>query len=308
MIKYMHKKVLVTGGTGFIGKNTLTPLLNKDFEVHVTTSKPTLSLPKNIFLHSVDLLNCEEHHNLIKQIQPTHLLHTAWYTENGKFWDAPENVFWLKATISLAQAFFQEGGLRFVGLGTCAEYDWEEGICIEGKTKELPTSLYGKIKKSTFECLNALASFQNKSFSWARIFFPYGPYESEKRLIPYVIRQLLRNNEAQCTHGNQIRDFLHVFDIADAIVTLLDSDLKGIVNIGSGIPIQIKDIITYIGMFLDKPYLINFGSIKEPPYSPKKIVADNSQLKSLGWSQKYSIEKGLQQNIHWWQETDIIHI
>ena len=304
----MNKKVLVTGGNGFIGKHTLTPLLNKNYEVHVTTSQQVLVSKKNIFFHRINLLDCEEHSHFIRTIQPSHLLHTAWFTDNGKFWDAPENVNWLKATISLAEVFFAEGGSRLLGLGSCAEYDWEEGLCIEGQTKVLPISLYGKIKHAAFECLNALATSYKKSFTWARIFFPYGPYEGEKRLIPYVIRQLLNNKEAHCTHGNQIRDFLHVFDIGEALATLLDSDLTGIVNIGSGTPVAIKTLISYIAQEFNKPHLIRLGSIEEPAYSPKKIVADITKLHSTGWSQQYSLEKGLQQTIHWWRENDIIHI
>lgn len=301
----MMKKVLVTGGNGFIGRNTLSPLLDRGYEVHVATLKGSKHLNNLVTFHNVDLLDCATHASLIKSIQPTHLLHTAWYTENGKFWDAVENVYWLKATISLAEEFYKQGGVRFLGLGTCAEYDWSDGLCIEKSTPELPASLYGKSKLSTYESLAALSGSYSRDFAWARIFFPYGPGESGKRLIPYVISSLLRDEEAQCTHGNQLRDFMHVRDIGNALAATLDSDATGVINIGSGHSVSIKDIVVKISKILNKEKLIKLGAIPDPAYSPKQIVADINRLKNeINWSSHLSLDEGLLDTVNWWRENE----
>ncbi len=302
----MQKKILVTGGAGFIGQQTVPLLIERGYDVHLAVRKQTcFSYP--VTTHQVDLLDCHQHLPLIRAIRPTHLLHAAWYTENGKFWDAIDNIGWLKASISLAEIFYEEGGQRLLGLGSCAEYDWNEisdGCFLEGKTAENPASLYGKIKKSTYECLKALAQFYSREFVWARIFFPYGPAESKKRLIPYVITNLLQGKLANCTHGNQMRDFLHVNDIGHALVAVLDSSMTGAVNIGSGSAVTIRDVILQIAKILDREELIRLGAMAEPAYSPPKILANVDRLKKeIDWMPQLSLEQGLLNTIYWWQKS-----
>ena len=247
------KRILVTGGTGFIGKQTLVPLMEQGYEVHVISTRAQNTAKNNVIFHQGNILDCHEHSRLINQIRPTHLLHSAWYTQNGKFWDAIENVSWLQATISLAEAFFKSGGSRLLGVGTCAEYDWSDhNPYREGTTPEIPSSLYGKIKKAAFECLTALARFHGASFVWGRIFFPYGDAETNVRLVPSVITSLLRGNVAKCTHGNQIRDFLYISDIGDALAAVMDSEVTGAINIASGIPIKIQEMVQRIALILGK--------------------------------------------------------
>lgn len=298
------KRVLVTGGTGLIAQHSLDPLIKHGLEVHVISSQPVVGMRDDINFYSANLLDCHRHLNLMKRIQPHYLLHAAWYTENGQFWDAVANVYWLKASISLADAFFAVGGERLLGVGTCAEYDWREDECIEGKTSENPLNLYGKMKKSTYECLLALAKSKGRMVAWGRVFFPYGPRENKSRLIPYIITQLLQEKHAKCTHGNQIRDFLHVSDIGAALAAVLLSDVEGIINIASGIPIKIKDVAIKIAKQLHKEELIQLGAIAEPLYSPACILANVNRLKNeVGWQPALSLDIGLQNTISWWQQT-----
>lgn len=302
----MIKRVLVTGGTGFIGQHVLTPLIKRGYEVHVTTTNLQQFLRNDVVVHQVNLLNHSEHSELMSRIRPTHWLHAAWYTKNGKFWDAIENIDWLQATLSMEKLFYSGGGSRILGIGSCAEYDWTDGVCIEDQTIENPASLYGKIKKSAYECLKALCKSQQVSFAWARIFFPYGAGESENRLIPYVINNLLRDQEARCTHGNQFRDFLHVYDIGEALAAILDSDFTGLVNVGSGISVTIKEVIERVALILDRERLVLFGEIPEPAYSPPKIIADISLLKQeIGWSASLSLNQGILDTINWWRRLEI---
>lgn len=297
------KRVLVTGGAGFIGRQVIMPLLARDFEVHIVSTRPVPSSYQQVHMHQANLLDSTTHHALMSKIQPTHMLHAAWYTQNGKFWDAVENVYWLQASISLMQMFLRYGGERVLGLGTCAEYDWQEGMCEEGVSLENPSSLYGKLKKATYEGLYALAADAQQSFVWGRIFCPYGEYEASARLIPYVINCLLNDTPARCTHGLQVRDYLHVYDIGQALAMLLDSKMTGVVNVASGIPVSIRDVVMRIGTILKKPELILLGAIDEPTYSPQRIIANVSRLKeALNWSPQLSLDEGLLRTISWWRD------
>ena len=105
------------------------------------------------------------------------------------------------------------------------------------------------------------------------------------------------------THGKQIRDFLHVADVADAFVTLLDSEVKGNVNIGSGKPVSIKELVLQIGKNLGKENDIRLGALPARENEPPFIVADTGRLKKeVRWCQKYSLEEGIMDTIVWWKK------
>ncbi len=297
------RKVVVTGGAGFIGRHTLDPLIKHGDDVHVVVQSMTPCTHQNVTVHRQNLLDTSQHRRLMEEIKPTHLIHTAWYTKNSLFWDAIDNIDWMVATLSLASAFFSVGGTRLLGLGTCAEYDWQEGLCIEGKTLENPSTFYGKVKKSTYECLTAMAKKCSASVAWARVFFPYGPGEDKVRLIPHVITNLLCGNEAKCTHGEQIRDFLHVADVGRALVAVLNSDVVGPINIGSGNPVKIKDLVQQLADLLGEEDLVKLGAIANPLNSPAMIVADTARLNNeVGWMPDLSLHEGLLNTISWWRE------
>lgn len=299
----MNKKVMVTGGFGFIGRHALKPLLERGYEVHVISSRPDAAPSKDLQVHQADLLNSASHEALMKKIRPAYLLHTAWYTKNGQFWSAIENAYWLSASISLARAFYAEGGQRLLALGTCAEYDWSAGgVCLEGSTAEQPASLYGRFKKFTAEALALLAKHHQGSFAWGRVFFPYGPGEPRQRLVPSVICSLLRNEAAKCSHGRQVRDFIYVEDLGRALAAILDSSWEGIVNLGSGSAVTIGEVVHKIADLLGKRDQVHLGTIPEPEHSPPMILASAKRLtEDLGFRPKYSLQEGLERSIAWWR-------
>ena len=240
------KRVLVTGAAGFVGKHCLPLLLDKGFEVHAAD----VVIPENnlhdVCWHNADLLDVQKTDELIESIRPTHLLHFAWYAKPDEYWNSVENIRWVEGSLRLLRAFHRTGGRRVVMAGTCAEYDWKYGYCSEEATPLAPSTLYGACKNATQHVLKEYSKVTGLSSAWGRIFFLYGPFENPCRLVPSVILNLLSNKEAPCSHGRQIRDFLYVKDVAAAFVALLVSDVRGPVNIASGKPVALKDIILSI--------------------------------------------------------------
>ena len=297
-------RVLITGSNGFIGRHCLPFLFKKDFEMHAVVSKDGMRLEySNVEWHSLDLLDHAQTRTLIKEIRPTHLLHFAWCTQPGLYWSSIENLQWIRASLEILQAFKLNGGRRVLMAGTCAEYDWDYRYCSEQITPLKPKTLYGTCKKSLYEILMAFAYQENLSAAWGRIFHLYGPYEHPSRLVPSIINHLLKGQPAPCTLGNQIRDFLHVEDVASAFVTLLDSNLEGAVNIASGEPIALKKIILQIAEILDRPDLVQFGAIPTPETEPPLLVADVNRLRrDLDWVPGYDISTGLKKTIDWWSQ------
>ena len=267
------KRVLVTGATGFIGRHSLPRLLESGYEVHAVGGQRSPEAPsRGIVWHRANLLEPGEIASLVGKVQPTHLLHFAWYAVPGKYWTAPENLAWVRATVNLMQVFSDHGGQRAVMAGSCAEYDWKFDYCSELLTPCRPATLYGACKHGTQVLLDAWSRQTGLSSAWGRIFFLYGPGEYPSRLVPSVIQSLLRNEPALCTHGNQVRDFMYVEDVAAAFVELLGSDVKGTVNIASGVSAPLKEVI--------------------------HVIADVGRLRDeVGFRPRYSLQDGIAQTI-----------
>lgn len=302
------KKVLVTGATGFIGRHTLAPLLSKGYEVHATYHSQPNHAERHVYWHKANLLASDDVTRLMHEVRPTHLLHFAWYVEHGKFWNAPENWDWQRASQQLINEFEFCGGRRIVCAGTCAEYDWTSltvnDICDELNTPLRPTTEYGKAKYAFYKFIES----KQFDFAWGRLFFPYGPGESAKKLVASVILALLRNERAKTTHGQQIRDFMYVKDVADAFVALLDCDVQGAINIGSGLPITLRQVIETISNSLDKKDQVEFGTLPSLANDPIALVANPTRLQDEAvWKPKYSVRQGIVETIEWWKKHENIH-
>jgi nucleoside-diphosphate-sugar epimerase len=294
-------KVVLTGPSGFIGRHVLRHLLAAGFEVHTLDIKPLpagLAVPNH---HIVDLLDSGQVRNLMARVRPSHLLHFAWYVTPGKYWTSLENVRWLEASLELLQAFLANGGERSVMAGTCAEYDWTgPGLLHEEQTPLRPATLYGACKSALYRLHASLSAQSGASAAWGRIFHLYGPFEHESRLVPSVIRQLLEGRPAACTHGRQIRDFMHVDDVARAFVELLRSPLQGAVNIATGRAVAIADVAQAIAGVARRPDLLLMGALPDPAGDPPLLVADTDRLGSLGFRPAFSLEQGIRDTYEWW--------
>lgn len=293
------KRVLVTGATGFIGRYALPRLLESGYEVHAVSSRRARETSaRDIVWHRANLLEPGEITSLVEKIRPTHLLHFAWYAVPGRYWTAPENLAWVRATAVLMQAFSDHGGQRAVMAGSCAEYDWKFDYCSELFTPCRPATLYGACKHGTQLLFDAWSRHTGLSSAWGRIFFLYGPGEYPSRLVPFVINSLLRNEPACCTHGNQVRDFMHVVDVADAFVALLNSDTRGAVNIASGTAIPLRQVIHSIADYMNKHDLIQLGAVPPPAGEPESLIADIGRLRDeVGFRPRYGLEQGIVQTI-----------
>jgi nucleoside-diphosphate-sugar epimerase len=187
--------------------------------------------------------------------------------------------------------------------GTCAEYDWQYEKCSEFATPLGPSTLYGKCKKSLYEMLEAFSKETGLSSAWGRIFFLYGPHEYPDRLVPLVINSLLNGKPCMLSNGKQVRDFLYVEDVASAFVALLKSDVRGPVNIGSGNPAPIREIVCPIGKKLGRQELINFSEKELPVSEPMRLEAEVKRLnEEVGWRPAYDIDKGIERTISWWKD------
>lgn len=299
-------RVLITGGGGFIGRHCLPFLCERDMEVHAVTSprRSLEGLPQGprIVWHQADLLDNKAVSSLVEAVRPTHLLHLAWHTTPIECWTSDANLDWIASSLHLLRCVVEAGGRRVVMTGSCAEYDWSAGLCSEAATPLVPTTLYGSCKQALFQVSGAFADKHDIEWSWGRIFYVYGPHEHRQRLVPSVICSLLHKQKAICSQGRHKRDFLYVEDVARALVCLLDSQVTGAVNIGSGTALAIRDLALSIGEQLGSPELVQLGAEERPDGESPLVVADITRLKSeIGFSPRFDIATGIGESIDWWR-------
>lgn len=296
------KKVLLTGATGFIGHHCLEPLKARGYEVHAVSSKPMKAGANGAHWHQADLLQPGAVKALLAEVKPTHLLHLAWFVVPGKLITAPENFAWVRASMELVQEFAAQGGKRMTVCGSGYEYDWNYGYCSEKLTPAVPNTVYGSCKQALNLLVQSFASQNALSAAWGRVFFLYGPNEHPQRLVSSVILSLLKGEPAKTSHGKQIRDYMHVQDVADGMVALLDSEVTGTVNVSSGQATTLREIVLTIGRLVGKPDLVQLGAIPARANDTPLVVGENLRLlNEVGWKQRYDLEAGLQQTIEWWK-------
>jgi len=300
------KRVLVTGLGGFIGRQCLPLLLEEGYEV-IGCGRgdvfPEALEDERVSWYKLDLVEQGAAEKLVREVKPTHLLNLAWYTEPGKFSNSPKSLRWVEAGIGMLRSFIDIGGTRFVGAGSCAEYDWHYGHMSEQGTPLKPQTPFGSFKKSLYELSSTYAGLTGVSFAWGRVFFVYGPYEKQARLVPSVIMPLISGQEARCSPGKQIRDFSHVEDVAGSFVALLESDISGAVNIASGDPVPVKNIVNQIGKILGRSDLIRLGAIPMAEHDPPVLTANVQRLyNEVGYKNKYDLSRGLENTIEFFRK------
>jgi nucleoside-diphosphate-sugar epimerase len=298
------RRVLLTGAAGFIGSHCVRPLIDRGYEVHAVSRSARPADGSGATWHEVDLLRPGAVRALVDRVRPTHLLHLAWFVLPGKLITAPENFDWVGASLELVRAFADAGGTRLCVCGSGYEYDWAHGYCTEGLTPCVPDTVYGACKHALHEMVRTFAAGRELSAAWPRVFFLYGPREHPERLVSSVIRSLLRGEPARCSHGRQIRDYLHVQDVADGLVAVIDSEVQDAVNVSSGQATTLREIASTIGRLTGRPELVQLGVLPARANDVPLVVGSNTKATALGWQPRYDLESGLLQTIEWWRGQD----
>lgn len=287
--------VLVTGASGLIGRQVLGPLIARGFAVHAAARRPLTQDTRGVIWHSADLLDPVARAALIDAVVPTHLLHLAWVTEHGEFWEHPANTVWLEASKDLVRRFARSGGRRVVVAGSCAEYDWADpslrwGACVESATPCRPSTTYGRAKLDLGKTIRDLSG----SAASGRVFLLFGEGEAPGRLVPSLIDNLMKGAPVELGPGDLERDMLDSQTVGAAFAALLASDVAGPVNIGSGRSVTVAEIARIVGVALGRQDLIRVGARPRRAGDPQRLVASVERLSSeVGFDPGFDIVRSL---------------
>jgi len=284
------KRVLVTGASGFIGRQTIGPLLERGYEVHAVGRNST---DPRAQWHHANLLDQGQRRQMVRAVRPDSLIHCAWFTKHGAYWEAAENLDWVAASLDLARFAVDSGTSRLVIAGTCAEYDWTNGPSRPWREDEAcqPASLYGKAKDALHRLLTPFAASAGAGLVWARLFHLYGPYEPPARLVPWLLTSLREGRHAVIGSANAVRDFMHSADAGRALAHLLDSDATGAINVASGQPVRLGALAGMVAALAERPDLLALSDAR--PASPPVVVADTTALRATGFSPSITLHDGL---------------
>ncbi len=302
----MVKKLLVLGGSGFIGSHVAQRGINNGHETFVTCR---LLPPKNKRIEGVKYINLDFSHenqwHKISNISFNYVVNLSGYIEHSSFFKSGkeliDNHFY--SIVNLIFNLRKDKLIRFVQIGSSDEYGDNIAPQHEAQT-EKPFSSYAFAKSASTNFIKYLFKSENFPGTVLRPFIIYGPGQKTDRLIPYVINKALNNENFSVSSGEQIRDFLYVDDAVDAIFLALDNDVVNgrIINIGSGDPRTVKSVIEKIIKEIGSGNPV-FGDLKIRDGENLNLYPNLGLAKKLlNWESKINIDTGLKKIINFYKD------
>jgi len=275
-------KVAVTGASGFIGQHVLNYLNNLSVDVVAITRLKHANLPKlvNGLWVEFDLQNPPE--NMFSLMgNPDVLIHLAWQgLPNYKSLHHFESE--LPVQYDFLSTLIKEGLQSIVVVGTCFEYGMQSNSLSE-KLNTNPSNPYGFAKDCLRKQLEFLKTQYNFKLTWTRLFYLYGDGQSDSSIYPQL-KRAIQNSELKfdMSEGKQLRDYSPVETVAKYLIdlALLKKDI-GVVNVCSGVPISVRDLVEN---WLDEnnwSIELNLGFYPYPNYEPMNFWGDNTYLNKL---------------------------
>ncbi len=296
----MSSRILILGGTGFIGYHLAKESLRRGFKVtSISKNKPSkIRLLRNVNYIIADISKKKILKKKVK-INFQYVVNLAGYVDHSnKIKTYKSHYLGCK---NISDFFVKTKVERFIQVGSSMEY----GL-VKSPQKENfrcnPKSFYGKAKFLSAKYLLNLYKKKKFPVTIVRLYQVYGPYQDLNRFIPIVINSCKDNINFPCSHGRQSRDFLYISDLIDAFFLILQNPKANgqIFNIGFGKPLKIKNIIQKVLSYF-KSGNPQFGKIKLRKEEQMKIYPDISKaIRILNWKPKISFLKGLAKTIEYY--------
>jgi len=301
------RRYLITGATGFVGANLLRRLVELGKEVHILVRKSADTWRINdiisrVAVHTADLNDFQGLKAVVTAVRPEIIYHCAvhggYSFQQDPFAIAQTNF---TGTLNLLQALADVKFHCFVNTGSSGEYGTKNHPMGENDLLE-PSTVYGVTKAAATLLCQAAGRQKKLPVISLRLFSPYGPYEEPSRLVPAVIGKCLHNQDIPLSTGKETRDFIHIDDVIDCYLQVIDRGLPPgeIVNVCSGSQHTVSEIVCQAISITGSQSKPLYGALPPREFDARFWVGDNSKAARLiSWRPKTTIAEGLAKTIAW---------
>lgn len=305
------QRVLVTGGSGFIGSHLVKKLRAAGADVAVTVRYG--NIVKNIRLadcwNNIQVIEADLRNRgalaAIREFAPDVVFHLAAYHHVGQSFRQVEECFDVnaKGTANLFDAC--QDAKKFIYIATSEVYGHQESVPFIETMDPAPMSPYAITKYAgELYCRMKQRMGGNQSVVLLRPFNAYGPYQSTKAIIPELIIKCLRGEPILTTCGEQTREFNFVTNLTDGMILAAqhEENLEGPLNLAAGEEVPIRDLVRKIVSLTESHSRVEIGAL---PYRPNEIWrmrGDGTRAREvLGWKPAVSLEEGLKRTVEWFR-------
>jgi len=300
-------RILITGGTGFVGINLIKSILNYEDKSNIfllVRRRPIKKFPFNEILKNimiVDFNKSEEIKKTIKNINPNIIIHLAYSKESGVSIEKGNKEYFsnLKISHNIIDAARELSSLnKFIFIGSCDEYGIQAKPYKETML-EKPLTLYGKSKLVITQHLMTLNLTEGFPVSVVRPSVVYGPGQSTKMFLPFLASKIKKNLSLNMTLGDQFRDFIYISDLINVLLKLsLDSSIGNgeVINVSNGNSYSIKDVATKFANMIrpNGEILLNIGAIEYRKEEVMDYFVSNEKARNLlNWYPEVTLDTGL---------------
>jgi len=308
-ISLATRRILVTGGCGFIGSYLVKRLVDEGAQVAIICRPSTNTWRlekylKDVSIHEVDITDGTKMESCIKDIGPEILFHLAAYGVDSAQRDyikaANINIL---GTINIFNALKGMGCKKFINMGSCAEYGDRKEVMHEDMCPK-PVSIYGSSKACATIIAHQIALENNIDIITLRPFGVFGGWEERHKIFCHVILSIMEDRDIRLTSCVQLRDYCYIENVIDGLLMAAKSNLKcSIFNIASGNLFPLKYYVDLIFKHMKTTRVPLYGEIenrKNEMWSPEANISKINT--ELGWSPRIEVEQGIIETIKWYEE------
>ena len=286
------KKILITGSSGFIGKNLIDNLLT-EYEI-IGLSKKGEKSKINHIIKDVNEITSKDFKNIFC------VIHLAAITDPKICEDFPEKCITTNVlgTQKILEAS-RKNNCKIIYASTSHVYGIPKKIPISEIASTSPTSIYAGSKLAGEILCESYQKQFNMDISIVRIFSVYGPKSNNHCVLPSIVKQMKNSNIIKLGNINSKRDFIFISDIIDAFKIILKNiDGFNIYNVGTEKSYSIKEICKKFEKLYGKKIIIKNNLEQNRKIDAKNIICEATKLKKLGWKSKITLDEGLKKMIN----------
>ena len=306
------KRVVVTGGSGFIGSHLVKRLLEQGAKVAVTVRYGNVMKNERlreewtrIKVIEADLRNRGALDEVAK-FDPQVVFHLAAYNHVGESFRQVEECFDVNAKGTANLLDVVPGTESFIYMSTSEVYGHQATVPFVESMNPEPISPYAITKYAgELYCRMKQRMKGSGRIVVLRPFNAYGPYQSSKAIIPELIINCLKGKPIRTTKGEQTREFNYVGNLVDGLIAAASdkSTIEGPVNLASGEEVAIRDLVKKIAALTDTKSSIEIGALEYRPTEIWRMFADSSRARSLfGWTPRVNLDEGLKLTVDWYRQ------